>query len=234
MRTFFAIALTFLGLFSLPVSAQTANTPTIVELTAEATLSASNDQGRATLFVEGSDQSLPNLSHKLNQQTASALTLAKAYEKTVKTRTGTSQSWPIYVRNSTRIESWRMRSEIVLESRDTAALSELIGKLQNSGLALANIGFQPAPETRKKVEDAAIVDAIAAFHARAEVAANALGHKYRIRQIAIHTQNQIMPRPLQAPMARTAAASLAESSPAPVEAGESQINVNISGQIELQ
>ncbi len=233
MRKALTITASCLILAAMPAGAQiptAANNATTIELTAEASRNAANDLGRAVLYVEGSDASLPALSRKLNAQIASALALAKTYSN-VNTRTGAVQSWPGSARSSVKIEGWRMRSEIVLESRETAPLSELIGKLQASGLALATIGFQPAPDTRKKVENETIVDAIAAFRARADVAAGTFGRKYRVRQIAISTQGAPQ-RPPYYPMAKMAMAS--DAAPAPVEAGESEISVTVSGYIELQ
>ncbi len=233
MRTVLNFTAVFCLVFSaLPAAAETLpalSSSTLIELTAEATRSAPNDLGRAVLYAEGSDENLPALSRKLNQQISVALAATKAYPA-VKTHSGSTQTWPIYARNSTKIESWRMRSEVVLESRETPPLSELVGKLQASGLALGNIGFQPSPETRKKTEDDTIVDAIAAFRARADVAAGALGRKYRIRQISINA-NSTPPRPYY-PMAKAAMA--ADAMPAPVEAGESQVGIMVSGQVELQ
>lgn len=56
--------------------------------------------------------------------------------------------------------------------------------------------MQPAPETRRKVENEVTVDAIAAFKARADVVAEAMGKKkYRIKQMNIHT-NSRGPQPL--------------------------------------
>lgn len=230
MRKVLSFTTACLLLSAVPATAQTATSSApVIELSAEASRSAPNDLGRAVLYVEGSDDSLPALSRKLNQQASVALAAARAYPA-IKTRSGATQTWPIYARNGSKIESWRMRSEIVLESRETAPLSELVGKLQASGVALGNIGFQPSPETRKKVEDDTIVDAIAAFRARADVAAGALGRKYRIRQISINA-NSMPPRPYY-PMAKAALSS--EAAPAPAEAGESQVAVTVSGQVELQ
>jgi predicted secreted protein len=42
-----------------------------------------------------------------------------------------------------------MRSDLTLESGDTAALSDLLGKLQTS-MGIANLMMLPAPETRKR------------------------------------------------------------------------------------
>ena len=88
----------------------------------------------------------------------------------------------------------------------------------------------PAPETRKKVEDEATLDAIAAFQGRATLISKAMNKSYRIRQMAINTGGG---RPIY-PMARAAAMSVsAEAAPMPVEAGDTTITVSVTGQIEL-
>ena len=121
-----------------------------------------------------------------------------------------------------------MRSDLALESGDTAALSELLGKLQAT-MGVASLSMLPAPQTRKKAENQAMVDAIAAFQERAEVVAAALGNKHRIKSLTINSSG----RPPIAPLMRSAVMMSAEAAPMPIEAGETQISVTISGQIEL-
>jgi hypothetical protein len=85
------------------------------------------------------------------------------------------------------------------------------------------------PATLKKAENEAIVDAIAAFKARATVIADALGKAYRIKQLSINSSG----RPMEMSMLKVRGMLAAEATPMPIEAGESQISANISGQIEL-
>lgn len=204
--------------------------PTI-DLSVESSRAATNDLQRAVVYVEASDANLNALTNRVNQTINRGLATAKG-ATAVKVRSGNSSTWPNYVRNSQKIESWRMRSELLLESRDSAALSELLGKLQGD-FALGQISFAPSVETRRKAEDEAIVDALAAFKARAELAANALGRKYRIRHVAINTNQSFRPMPM--PAARAAVMSAASDSVAPaMEAGETQLNVIATGTIELQ
>lgn len=194
-----------------------------VELSAEASRTAVNDLARATAYHEANDPSPKEVAGRVNGVIAAALTLAKSYP-TVKVQTSGSRSWPQYDKAG-RITAWRMRSELQLETRDVAALSELLGKLQAS-MGVSQIGFMPAPETRKKAEDGAIVDAIAAFEARAKLVAGSLHSRYRLRQMSIGTGAN---RPPAFPMARAAMADSAM----PMEAGDSQVSVTVSGQIEL-
>jgi predicted secreted protein len=198
---------------------------TLIDLAAEASRTATNDLAQATVFAAATDNSPGELAKKVNNLIASALRVAKPYAA-IKTRTGTTFTQPNYGRSG-RIEGWNMRSELHFETRDTAALSELLGKLQTT-LGVGQIVLAPAPETRQKAEDGAMLDAIAAFRAKAKVVADALGKPYRIRQMSI----QGAARPPIMPFRRSAmVAAVAE--PAPIEAGESTIGVTVSGQIEL-
>lgn len=201
--------------------------PTTIELSAEANRPAANDLVRATVSAEASGTTPGELSRQVNSLIADALKIARAYPG-VKTQSGGTSTYPSYSKGG-KIESWRMRSNLSLESGDTAALSELLGKLQNS-LAVSSLVLQPSPETRKKAENEAILDAIAAFKARAKVIAAALEKPYHIKQLTVNSSGRVIQ-----PMFRsTAKAMTAEAAPMPMEAGESLVNVTISGQIELE
>ena len=73
--------------------------------------------------------------------------------------------------------------------------------------------------------------AIAAFKARADVVAEAMGKKYRIKQMNIHT-NSRGPQPLY--RAANKSMLMEAAAPMPVEGGESAINATVTGQIELE
>lgn len=200
---------------------------TVVEFAVEANRPAPNDLARASAFVEASDANAAELAKRVNSTIAAALNTAKTYPN-IKVKSGATHTYPNYGKSGRNIESWRMRSEIQLETRDIAALSELLGKLQAS-LAVGQIQLLPAPETRKKIEDEATLEAIAAFRARAKLLADALGKPYRIKQMSINMGGH----PPVVPVMARATAMAAEAVPAPIEAGESNISVSVSGQIEL-
>ena len=67
------------------------------------------------------------------------------YHPAVKIRTAGNNTYPIYAKMGSRIESWRMRSTSCPKARDAGQLSELIGKLQQT----MAIGGPPpsSPET---------------------------------------------------------------------------------------
>ena len=201
-----------------------------VEFSAEASQTAANDLGVATLYAESSGDNAAELALGVNQRMVKALAVAHAFAS-VKARSGGVSTWPVYAKDGQgRIEAWRMRSEIRIESRDLGALSELIGKLQ-SDLALSQVVMQPAPETRRKALEEATVSAIRAFEQRAALIAQTLGKGYRIAHMSIGDSGFQPPMPMR--MRAVTAGMLADSAPAPLEGGESQLGVSISGRIDL-
>jgi predicted secreted protein len=225
-----ALALVGLALLPLASGAEpiTKAQVTIVDLSAEANRNAPNDLARATAYFEAQDANAAELAKRVNRSIAAGLETARAYAS-VKAKSGNTSTWPVYGKNARTIEAWRMRSEIQFETRDMAALSELLGKLQAT-LTIGQITLLPAPETRKRAEDEATLDAIAAFQARAALIAKAVGKSYRVRQMSINTGGS---RPVY-PMARAAPMAMAaDAAPMPVEAGDSTVTVTVTGQIEL-
>ncbi len=200
-----------------------------VEFSAEASRGAPNDLAVAILFAERSGPDAASLAQEVNRSIDAALETARGYGD-VKVQSAGAHTWPVYAENGNgRIEGWRMRSEIRLESRDLTAVSTLIGKLQAS-LALSQVSMHPAPETRSKAADEATIEAIRAFEQRATLIAGALGKRYRLRHMAF-ADGGFHP-PMRALM-RAAPAMMAEATPAPLEGGESEVSVSVSGRIEL-
>lgn len=218
------------ALFALPLAH--AATPaekrdgTLIDFRVEVQRSVANDLGRATAYVEMTGSEPADVARKVKATLADGLATAKA-QPGVTVRSGNTYTTPIYAKGNRSIESWRMRSELLLESRDAAALSAVVGKLQGT-LAVGNLNFSPAPETRRAAEESATLEAIEAFRAKAERIATTLQKPYRIRQMSVNAGGHY-PQPIMA--MRSAAA--AEATPMPVEAGESNLSVNVAGQIEL-
>jgi predicted secreted protein len=130
----------------------------LVELSSEASRPATNDLMQATVSAEASGASPGDLSAQINQSVAEALSAAKAFP-TIKIKTGNTTTYPVHSKQG-KIESWRMRSDIVLESSDATVLSGLLGKLQKS-LTVTSLIASPSHETRRKAENEAMIDAIA-------------------------------------------------------------------------
>ena len=204
----------------------TAQAGALVDLSAEASRPAANDMVRASVYSEASGKNPAELAQRVNADIAEALKLIRA-KTGVSVKSGQQATYPVYGQ-AQKIDGWRMRSELVLESKDQASVSELLGKLQQMRLAVGNVNLLPSPETRRRVEDEATREAIRAFQSRAAVIAEQLGKGWKLKQLNVQ-QGGGMPQPMM--MAR--GAMVAEAAPAPLEAGESLVTTNVSGQIEL-
>jgi predicted secreted protein len=201
-----------------------------VELQAEASREVQNDLMHATLYAEASDPSAARVADQLNRVTAEALKTA-ATVSAVKARSGSAQTYPVYDRAG-KLTSWRGRSEIRLEAKDTGAMAALIGRLQSS-MQLSGVTFSVSPELRRQAENELINEAVAAFKGRADIAAKAIGGRtYKIRRIGLSTAGmQPPPRPM---MMRSMQAQAAEVSTPSFEAGTSMITVTASGTVEVE
>ena len=210
------------------VAGAIAHAGTLVDLSAEASRPAANDMVRASVFSEASGNNPAELARRVNADIAEALKVIRA-KTGVSVKSGHQATYPVYGQ-AQKIDGWRMRSELVIESKDTGAVSELLGKLQQMRLAVGALSQMPSPETRRQVEDEATREAIRAFQSRAAVVAEQLGKGWKIKQLNIQ-QGGGMPMPMM--RASRGAMLAAEAAPAPLEAGESLLTTNISGQIEL-
>lgn len=219
---------TILALLSGGLLALGAEAGTTIELSAEASLPAANDLVSATVYAEVTGSNPAELAKRVNLDIAEALKLIKA-KPGIAAKSGQQHTYPVYGQNQ-KVENWRMRSEIVLESKDQAAVSELLGKLQQMRLAIGNLAQQPSPATRRASEDEATREAIRAFQGRAKLIADTFGKPYRIKQLNIQQSGRQPPMPMFKASRRVMAA---EAAPLPLEAGESLVTTTVSGQIEL-
>ncbi|HSS45798.1 MAG TPA: SIMPL domain-containing protein [Burkholderiales bacterium] len=197
-----------------------------VDLQAEAQREIQNDVMAVTLYAEQNGENPAQVANAVNKIVNSALRTA-AEVKGVKAVTGGYQTYAIYGKNN-RLESWRVRSEIRLESKDFGAASNLIGKLQSS-MQLSYLGFTVSPEARRQAENEMIAEAIAKFRSRADIVKQSInGRSYKIRRISVNTSG-FHPRPV---LARALAAQ--EVAAPNVEGGVSQVTVNVNGMIEVE
>ncbi|QNM95586.1 SIMPL domain-containing protein [Chitinimonas koreensis] len=201
----------------------------VISLQAEARREIQNDLAQATLYAEFSDANAAALSDRLNRAQAEAVKLAKTYPN-VKVSTSGNNVYPVY-NNKNKAEGWRGRAEVRLEATDFKALAELIGKLQNN-MQLAGVNFGVSPALRDKVETELIDQAVQAFRNRATVVQKSVGGKgYRLVNLNVNTGAGGGPRPRVEFYA--AKAAMADAAPPPMEGGDSQVVVDVSGSIQV-
>ncbi len=198
-----------------------------IHLSASAQQQINNDTLIVTLYAQEEGSDISSLADSVNQKIRRAVETVKPHAD-IKLQTSTYSTSPVYHKN--KINRWRVRQTIRLESRNMTRLSELLGVLQQQ-LALQNMQFTVSPELKSRTDDALISKALAAFDTRARAVVKQLGRKaYKIVDLNIATTGGARP---YAMVARDAMMTAKVAAPA-VEAGEQTLQVSVSGQIELE
>ncbi|HET7097030.1 MAG TPA: SIMPL domain-containing protein [Casimicrobiaceae bacterium] len=204
----------------------------VITLEASATADVPADTLTATLFTEEQGPDPGQLAARVNARIEEALAKAKAEPK-VEARSGNYQTTPVYDR-SNQITGWRIRADVILESRDFKAIGALVGQMQPT-LKLWSLNFSLSRRAREGVETTLTNEALARFQEKARAVAKTLGFPgHSLGQISIRTEGPVQP----VPMFRTAAVGMAESippppGPVPVEPGKGSVTVYVSGSVIL-
>jgi predicted secreted protein len=196
-------------------------------LQAEAAAEVSQDTVRITLATEISDASQAAVAQALNKTLDEVMQKAKWHER-IKASSGNYRVWPMNDKDG-KITNWRGRGEIVLESADFAAASELASSLSER-MPIANLAFFVSPKARAAKEAALLEQAAQAFRDRAQALTTAFGYTaYDIKEINLGgsgAQYEAAPRV----MAMAAGAQ----SKVPLEAGTEMVSVSVQGSIFLR
>lgn len=204
----------------------------VVQFSATATVEARQDQLSVTLRStrEGSDPLTVQEQLKAVLETALAEARATAQPGAMEVRSGHFGLMPRTGRDG-RISAWQGTAEMVLSGRDFERIAGTAGRIQ--GLTVASVQFGLSRELRERLETQAQAQAIERFRARGGEIARSFGFSgYALREISINSQEQgglIRPRF----MAMEAKASVAEA-PLPLEAGQAQVQVTVSGAVQLK
>jgi predicted secreted protein len=198
-----------------------------ISLSVDAQIEVENDLLVAVLYTEHQGQRQTEVAERVNDAMGWALGKAKTAGD-LKVQTLQYTTSPVY-RNKV-ISGWRARQSLRLESRDTSALSEMIGALQER-LSVQSIRYSISKTALSGAEDGLISQALTHFKQRARQVTQEMGRDgYRVVQINISTSGQRPP-----PVAYNARLQMAEAQAAPpaLEAGVQTVTVNVSGTIEL-
>ena len=197
-------------------------------LSAQQSESVSNDTMHVTLNTYAEMQDSAKLATRINGEMEWALDIARQYSD-VKVSTGSYQTWPVTRKEVT--SAWRGQQDLMLESKDTEKLGELAARLQEK-LKIKSMSFSVSDEKRMAVENRLIDAALDAFKQRADIIGkNLKASGYRFVDVNVGTSAQ---RPPVMYQARMASVSMEASDSVAVEGGESDIQVTVSGTVELQ
>ena len=213
-------------------SAQTSQQPffNVVTIEASATADVPTDTLTVTLFAEEQGPDPAALATRINARLDEALARAKK-EPRIEARSGNYQTSPVYDR-ANQITGWRIRADILLESRDFKGVAALAGALQPA-LKLWSMTFSLSRGAREAAEAALLADALAKFQDKARAVAKGLGFPgYQLGQIAVRNESSVPP-----PVAfrNVAMAKMGDDGapPVPAEGGKNAVGVIVSGSVVL-
>lgn len=209
-----------------PVS--TDNRPA-VQLEASALREVPEDTAHATLFVEKEHASAAMAQQLVSQVLSAALAKAKK-DKDVSVKTGRTATYAVYGKDN-RITAWRVRGELVLESKKVAELSQTVTAMTET-MSIANMWFSLSTEAQRKVQEELQGEAVVAFKEKAETATRQFGFaRYALSEarIAVSGQNvRFHEGVMQLSRAKSASANV------PMEAGKTTVSVSVAGTIRLE
>lgn len=220
-----------------PASAQVPPAPeNVVSFAAQANQEVTLDLLRVTMQATREGNEVQGVQAGLKQVLDAALLEARRARASsadggLEVRTGQFSIYPRYGANG-KIGGWQGVAELVLEGRDTAAVAQLVGRIQ--GMAVTSTGYGLSRELRERHEAEVTAEAIRKFRARAAEYARQFGFaSYVLREVNVSAADQDIGRPMPMMMAR-AKAMEADAAPLPTEPGKGLITASVQGSVQLR
>lgn len=204
----------------------------IVSLQASGHVEAQQDLLRISLNTtkEGADANSVQAQLKTALDAALQMAKAESSPQQLEVRTGGFGLYPRHANNG-KMNGWQGTTELILEGRDFARISALAGKINT--LTLGQVSFGLSRGARDKLESEAQAIAIASFREKAQSVAKQFGFAdFTLREVNVNAsgQGQHHQQPM---MMRAARAEMADSA-VPVEAGKTQVVVNVNGSVQMK
>ena len=214
-------------------SAQTSQQPffNVVTIEASATADVPTDTLTVTMFAEEQGPDPAAIAARINARLDEALARAKKEPK-VEARSGNYQTTPVYDR-ANQISGWRIRADLVFESRDFKTAAALAGALQPA-LKLWSMTYSLSRGAREAAEAALLSEALGKFQEKARAVAKGLGFPgYVLGQVAVRNETSLPPPVAFRGVAMSAMADGGAAPPVPAEGGKNAVTVNVSGSVVL-
>ena len=187
------------ALLLLPLSmALTANAETkptdeseknVISFSTEVTKDVDYDVMEVTLFVKEENKNLKELNQTINQKVNAALEVLKK-QSAVEIKKNT-RSTQVRYDSKGKQSGWIERADLVLESKDFVALSQVISDL-NDTFAIADVMQKLSKEATAKFEDEMMKSALAQFQHKAQLIQTSLNAKgYEILNLNLDSRNEL-------------------------------------------
>ena len=204
---------------------------TLLNLSASERMTLPQDLLTAALRIEARGAEPRKVQDDINKAMTAALALTKTVAA-VKTTTGSYQVYEQRLERNVRL--WQGQQSLQLESKDSAALLDLAGRLQGLGFVMSGMNWSLSPERAESVRDELMVKALGKLRAKAALVARTLGKSgYELTDINLQGIPQPMPMYSAARMEMAVASDSAVAPPV-AEAGETEVTVGVSARALLK
>jgi predicted secreted protein len=201
----------------------------VLQLQASGTVEVQQDLLTMTLTTarDGSDPGTVQSQLKTALDAALSEVRKTAQAGQLDVRTGNFALYPRRNRDG-HITGWSGSTELVLEGRDFARITQAAGRVQT--MTLGGVSFGLSREQHARVEGEAQSMAIERFKSKANELARGFGFGgYTLREVAVNANEPgFMPR-----MRMAVAAAAAPEAAVPVEPGKASVVVTVSGSVQL-
>ena len=188
---------------------------------------------KVNLFYQSEGKNLSELNKTVNARLNKAIGIAKQYPAVA--IQGNTRNTMVQYDGKGKQSGWLARVELMLESKDSQALSDVINALDDT-LAIENISASVSDEKLTHVENELTQAVLEKFKNKALLIQNTLQMKnYRVMDLNISAANEHNYAPVYYEPTAKSALTLSESASnaVPLENGKETVRMRVEGRIEL-
>ena len=233
LKTLSLALLAFSFVLSARADANAAQPNNVIAFNVEAERQIERDLMQVNLFYQSEGKNLSELNKTVNARLNKAIGIAKQYPAGA--IQGNTRNTMVQYDGKGKQSGWLARVELMLESKDSQALSDVINAL-NDTLAIENISASVSDEKLTHVENELTQAVLEKFKNKALLIQNTLQMKnYRVMDLNISAANEHNYAPVYYEPTAKSALTLSESASnaVPLENGKETVRMRVEGRIEL-
>ena len=205
----------------------------VIAFNVEAERQIERDLMQVNLFYQSEGKNLSELNKTVNTRLNKAIGIAKQYPAVA--IQGNTRNTMVQYDGKGKQSGWLARVELMLESKDSQVLSDVINALDDT-LAIENISASVSDEKLTHVENELTQAVLEKFKNKALLIQNTLQMKnYRVMDLNISAANEHNYAPVYYEPTAKSALTLSESASnaVPLENGKETVRMRVEGRVEL-
>ena len=233
LKTLSLALLAFSFVLSARADTDAAQPNNVIAFNVEAERQIERDLMQVNLFYQSEGKNLSALNKTVNARLNKAIDIAKQYPAVA--IQGNTRNTMVQYDGKGKQSGWLARVELMLESKDSQALSDVINALDDT-LAIENISASVSDEKLTHVENELTQAVLEKFKNKALLIQNTLQMKnYRVMDLNISAANEHNYAPVYYEPTAKSALTLSESASnaVPLENGKETVRMRVEGRIEL-